>query len=171
MGSCITTISETREEREPELAEVSALTAENTEPEKAAFDPESVTPEIYNAVKEDITVFIHELNTIIRSRNYEAWRAYLDNEYYNYISSPDYLHRISSTDIMQKNKISLTTVNEYFTHVVVPSRYRDRVDDIEITGANKVKVITIDKGVRLRLYDLEKTKDGWKIVMPNSANS
>jgi hypothetical protein len=170
MISCATTVSETHEARERDPAEVSALIAEYTETEKAAFDPESVTPEIYNEIKEDITGFIHELNAIIRSRNYEAWRAHLDDDYYNYISSPEYLHKVSSTDIMQKNEIVLRTAGEYFTHVVVPSRQRDRVDDIEITGANRVKVITVDKGVRLRLYDLEKTNSGWKIIMPDLLN-
>jgi hypothetical protein len=168
--SCATVVSEPHEEREP--AEISVLIAEDTEPEPeiAAFDPESVTPEIYNEIKEDITGFINELNAIIRSRNYDAWRAYLDDGYYNYISSPEYLHKVSGTDIMQKNKIVLTTADEYFKHVVVPSRQKDRVDDIEITGANRVKVITVNKGVRLRLYDLEKNKGGWKIVMPDSLN-
>jgi hypothetical protein len=178
--SCVTTVPEPREEREPEA--ISVLTIEDTEseiepepeielePEETAFDPATITLEEYNEIKDDITSFIYELNAIIRSKNYKAWRMHLDDDYYNYISSPEYLQKVSSTGIMQKNKIVITTVNEYFMYVVVPSRYRDRVDDIEITGVNRVKVITVDNGVRLRLYDLEKTKNGWKIVIPDSMN-
>jgi hypothetical protein len=178
--SCVTIVSEPREEYEPEA--ISVLTVEDTEPEleiepepepepeETTFDPATITPEEYNEIKDDITGFIYELNAIIRSKNYNAWRMHLDDDYYNYISSPEYLQKISNTGVMQKNKIVITTVNEYFLYVVVPSRFRDRVDDIEITGVNRVKVITVDKGVRLRLYDLEKTKNGWKIVIPDSMN-
>jgi hypothetical protein len=138
------------------------------EPEEYFFTPVDVTPEMYNEMKEDITGFIYELNEIIRSKNYSLWLRYLDDDYYSYISSPDYLKKVSSTSIMMKKGITLTGVDEYFTYVVVPSRSSDRVDDIEITGENRVKVITVNKGVRLRLYDLEKTKDGWKIVLPDT---
>jgi hypothetical protein len=50
-------------------------------------------------------------------------------------------------------------------YVVVPSRTKDRVDDIEFIGQNRVKAFTINnKGQKLRLYDLEKTASGWKIA-------
>jgi hypothetical protein len=170
--SCATTVPETQDEDVQEQAEVFIPKAETAvlEHEQTDFDAASITPEIYIEIKENIIEFIHELNTIIRSKDYQSWREHLDDDYYSYISSPEYLQKVSNTGIMQKNGIVLTTANEYFVHVVVPSRSRDRVDDIEVTGANKVKVITVDKGVRLRLYDLEKTKSGWKIVMPDSVN-
>jgi hypothetical protein len=168
--SCVTTVPETHEGYETESVEVSTLTpqavASDPAPEDLTFDETYITQEMYVEIKEDIIEFIHELNAIIRSKDYKSWRAHLDDNYYNYISSPDYLGMVSSTDVIRKNGVVLTSADEYFTYVVVPSRYRDRVDDIEITGVNRVKVITVDKGVRLRLYDLEKTKSGWKIVMP-----
>jgi hypothetical protein len=176
MGSCATTISETHEDYEAEPVAISApppvpetevvVSEPETVPDDTDFDMVSVTPEMYAEIKEDIVGFIYELNAIIRSRDYKSWRAYLDDDYYNYISSPEYMQKVSSTGVMRKSGIVLTTADEYFAHVVVPSRYRDRVDDIEITGHNRVKVITVNKGVRLRLYDLEKTKTGWKIVLP-----
>lgn len=171
--SCATAVPETGNEYESESV-AAVLSAENaeagdSEPEEILFNTESVTPEMYNEMKADITGFIDELNAIIRAKDYKAWRAYLDDDYYEYIGSPEYLQKVSSADIMQKNGIVLSTVNEYFVHVVVPSRYRDRVDDIEVTGKNRIKVITVDKGRRVLLYDLEKTKTGWKIVKPDSA--
>jgi hypothetical protein len=173
--SCATTVPETHEGYETEPVEVSSLTpqtvASDTELEDSTFDSTHITPEMYVEIKEDIIGFIHELNAIIRSKDYKSWREHLDDDYYNYISSPGYLEMVSNTDVIRKNGVVLTSADAYFTYVVVPSRYRDRVDDIEITGVNRVKVITVDKGVRLRLYDLEKTKSGWKIVMPISVNS
>jgi hypothetical protein len=47
----------------------------------------------------------------------------------------------------------------------VPSRANDRVDDIEFISQKRVKAYTVSqKGERLRLYDLEKTNEGWKII-------
>jgi hypothetical protein len=170
--SCVTTVQLTQDEYGEEVVEVSIPETETEAPEyeQVEFDMDSVTPEKYVEIKENIIEFIYELNAIIRSKDYQSWREHLDDDYYDYISSPEYLQRISNTGIMQKNGIVLTTAGEYFIHVVVPSRSRDRVDDIEVTGVNRVKVITVDRGVRLRLYDLEKTKNGWKIVMPDSVN-
>jgi hypothetical protein len=170
-ASCGTTVPETLvigmsapDDLYVEQAEYKELAPE---PENYFFNPVSVTPEMYSEIKEDISGFIYELNAIIRSKNYNLWRQYLDDDYYSYISSPDYLQRVSNTAIMVKKGITLSSVDQYFTHVVVPSRSSDRVDDIEITGENRVKVITLNKGIRLRLYDLEKTPNGWKIVMPD----
>jgi hypothetical protein len=135
------------------------------------FDPNDVAPELYYETKENIANFINELNIIIKSKNYDKWLIYLDNDYYNYVSSPEYLQRVSLSGILQVKGIVLSNAYDYFINVVVPSRSNGRVDDIEFISENRVKAITLNKGQRLLLYDLERTQNGWKIVIPNSRNS
>jgi hypothetical protein len=139
--------------------------------EPAAFSVENITAAEYKETKEDIANFISSLNIIIKTKNYDTWRRHLDDDYYAYISSPEYLQKLSASGILHTQGIVLTDAYSYFMNVVVPSRSNDRVDDIEFISDNRVKAITVNRGRRLLLYDLEKTTDGWKIVMPNFKSS
>ncbi|MDR3356134.1 MAG: hypothetical protein LBO04_02990 [Spirochaetaceae bacterium] len=135
--------------------------------ETAEFGTVSVMPQVYRQTKQELYKFIRELNSIIKARRYEVWMRYIDSEYYQYINSPDYLREISKSKILAAKKIVLSDSYDYFIHVIVPSRSNDRLDEIEFTGENRVKAINIRDGRRIVLYDLEKTQNGWKIVMPN----
>jgi hypothetical protein len=75
--------------------------------------------------------------------------------------------------MLTSRKIVLKTLNDYFTHVVVPSRSNSKVDEIEFTDTNTVKVYYIERRKnennefetrRLRLYELIKTGNTWKII-------
>ncbi|MDR2795199.1 MAG: hypothetical protein LBB47_00630 [Spirochaetaceae bacterium] len=137
------------------------------QPEAAEFDPVSVTEEVYQEVKQDLFDFIQDLNSIIRARRYSVWAQHLDEDYYQYINSQDYLQELSKAEILATRKIVLENAYDYFMYVVVPSHSNDRVDEIEFVSENRIKAITINKGVRVILYDFEKTQNGWKIVKPN----
>ena len=128
-----------------------------------------VTQEQYDSTMDEVRAFINELNRIIASRNYQAWRARLSPEYFALISSPEFLNEVSETPAMKTRRIVLRNAEEYFIHVVVPSRQNSRVDDIEFEGRNRVKAFTVNTSrtgeeVRLRLYDLEKVNDSWIII-------
>jgi hypothetical protein len=133
--------------------------------EEQAFDPSSITQEERDNTKTEIQQLIQQLNGIIRAKNYNSWVSYLDRGYFAAISSPEYLERVSKSPILVKQKIVLNSAQDYFNHVVVPSRTNDRVDEIEFISRNRVKAYTINNaGNRLRLYDLERTGGGWKII-------
>jgi hypothetical protein len=133
--------------------------------EEAPFDPESITEEVFNATKTDVQQFIGDLNRIIRARDYDAWVDHLGPAYFSQISSPEYLSQVSESARMKTQQITVSTPQEYFTHVVVPSRANDRVDDIEFVSPTRVKAFTVtDKNLRLRLYDLEWRDNRWKII-------
>lgn len=135
------------------------------DPAAEPFDPASITKEEYDSTKSDIQALIQELNTIIRTQNYNAWVDHLGPKYMAAISSPAFLARVSESARLKNQKIVLRDLKDYFMYVVVPSRANDRVDDIEFIGQNRVKAFTVtEKNQRLRLYDLEKTDQGWKIV-------
>jgi len=148
---------------QPEPAKETPAQAEPAAP--PAFDPNSVSQEEKDAAKVEIQQLIQKLNGIIKAKNYNSWVSYLDPAYFKLISSKEYLDRINKTERMQKAGISLKNARDFFTNVVVPSRANDRVDDIEFVSQNRVKAYTVSqKGERLRLYDLEKSDGGWKII-------
>jgi hypothetical protein len=130
-----------------------------------AFDPASISPEQKNAARIECQQLIQKLNSIIRARDYDAWVSYLDGEYFAMLNSPSYLEHVSKSDILMKQGISLKSAEDYFNHVVVPARANDRVDDIDFFSPVRVKAYTINqRGKKLRLYDLERTREGWKII-------
>jgi len=134
-------------------------------PSTAVFDPSTVSREERETAMVDIQHFIERLNGIIRAKNYNAWVSNLSPNYFALISSAEYLDRISQSNALKSQKIVLKSAQDYFTHVVVPSRTNDRVDDIEFESHTRVKAYTINaRGERLRLYDLEKTGSEWKII-------
>ena len=134
-------------------------------PEEDVFDPRTITPEVYNTTKKDVQQLIKELNGIIQSRNYKAWVSYLGPTHFEEINSPEFLKRVSESSFLKSKNVVLSSVNDYFTHVVVPSRANSRVDDIEFVTQKRVKAFMVTaSGQRLRLYELEDFGDGWKIV-------
>ncbi|MDR0656226.1 MAG: hypothetical protein LBG22_07925 [Treponema sp.] len=129
------------------------------------FDPSTISEEARETTKVDVQQYIANLNKIIRAKDYQGWVSNLGEEYFAEKSSREYLAQVSQTARMKTQKIVLNTAQDYFLYVVVPSRANDRVDDIDFISPNRVKAYTIDaKGRRLRIYDLEHTDDGWKII-------
>ena len=114
---------------------------------------------------QEIQQLTQRLNGIIKAKNFNSWVSYLDSSYLATINSREFLETVSKSAVLVKQNIVLNSAHDYFNHVVVPSRANSRVDDIEFVSQNRVKAYTIDnKGNRLRLYDLEKTGVGWKII-------
>ncbi|MDR3020210.1 MAG: hypothetical protein LBU66_04830 [Treponema sp.] len=137
------------------------------------FDPSAITQEQYVSTREDVRRFIGELNQIIRRRDFNAWRYALSAEYIEENASPENLHRLSEMPALKRQNIVLTSLSDLFTHVVVPSRANvsDRVDNVEIefVTSNRVKAFTVTinragEEVRVRLYDLERINNSWKII-------
>jgi hypothetical protein len=132
---------------------------------EGGFDPASISPELFQSTKIDVQHFIGELNRIIRARNYQAWTSNLEDSYFEEIRSPAFLQQLSESSFLQGRGIVLKTPQDYFFQVVVPSRANSRVDDIEFISPTRVKAYTVSSaGQRLRLYDLEHSVGGWKII-------
>ena len=131
----------------------------------ARFDPQSISQEEFNSTKVEVQRFIGDLNEVIRRRDYNAWKAILSADFLAEIASPAYLQRASESAALKSRNIVLKSPQDYFVHVVVPSRANSRVDDIEFIGEQRVKAFTINaNGQRLRLYDLEHSGNTWLII-------
>ena len=133
------------------------------------FDPSNVPEALYESTILEVRVFIDSLNRVIQSRNFESWRASLSDDFFGYISSPEHLRRISEMNAMRARGITLRSAEDFFQHVVVPSRANSRVDEIEFIDENRVKAFTVTTNragqtQRLRLYDLEFANNTWIII-------
>lgn len=155
---------------EQPLEVVSTVPIEDVAPAPVAvttpFDPATVSIELKQATFFDVRALIQGLNSIIQAKDYESWSAALTPEYRGYYSSAETLARISDAPILKRQGIVIRTLQDYFIHVVYPSRQNDRVDDVEFISSDRIRAITINiKGERLVLYNLEKIGDTWKIAI------
>jgi hypothetical protein len=132
------------------------------------FDPQNVSQEMFDSTLVEVQQFITALNDIIHSQKYDDWLKNLSREYINTYSSPDYLKKASEDPLFKSKKTVLTNLRDFFMYNVVPSRAnvdKVEVDDIEFITPVRVKAYTVNaKGQRLRLYELEKDGNDWKIV-------
>ena len=161
-----------QEEIIPEIASqpYDAETKESREnAAEVVFDPASISQEYYESTREDVRHFIDVVNGIIKNHDYSAWVAVLSPELFAEISSDRHLEELSELPAMKTRRITLKNAEDYFTHVVVPSRANSRVDDIEFINLNRVKAFTVytnraGEEQRLLLYNLEKSGEMWKII-------
>jgi hypothetical protein len=157
---------------EAPLEELSAV-------EESAGDSNSltVTQEMYDSTLAEVKHFVENLNSFIRNKNFEGWKNALSDDLLARISSPEFLAQTSESNLLRSRKVVLKTVNDYFLEVVVPARSNSRVDEIEFTATDRVKVFYKEERVkkgennttsteirRLRLYELVKKSDTWKII-------
>jgi len=142
-----------------------------------ASDSVTVSQEVYDNTLAEVKVFVDGLNSMIMKKDYISWKAALSDEFFTRISSPEFLASASESAILKSRKIVLKTPNDYFLQVVVPSRSNSKVDEIEFTATDRVKVFYLEERTRknesgastvevrrLRLYELVKTDDTWKII-------
>ena len=148
-------------EEMPEIAEFEFISPEPEDTEPVYND---ISQEMYDNTLTEVRQFIESLNTTIRNRSFANWRGALSDDYYARISSPEFLASASDSPALRARQIVLRSVNDYFTHVVIPSRANSRIDEIEFSTENIVKAYQTDDARRLRLYELEKTDGEWKII-------
>jgi len=150
---------------------------EAVEEEVSASNSFTISQEVYDFTLAEVKVFVDELNLLIQKKDYNGWKAALSDEFFARISSPEFLASASEAAVLKSKKIVLKTPNDYFLQVVVPSRSNSKVDEIEFTAVDKVKVFYREERVRrnsdnvsttevrrLRLYELIKIDDTWKVI-------
>ena len=168
-------VPSTEESPAEELPIVEELHEDEEEEPSTNF---TVSQEVYDETLAEVRHFVENLNALVHNKDYEGWKNALSDEFFAYISSPEFLAKASESTVLRSQKIVLKTANDYFHYVVVPSRSNSRVDAIEFVATDRVKVFYQESRVRrgennttstevrrLRLYDLiKRTGDTWKIV-------
>lgn len=122
-----------------------------------------VTEAYYEETLDDVRQLIATLNTIIRNGDYRAWLTYLTPAYIAKFSDPTTLSALSESPLLQKQGIHLTSLQDYFTYVVAPSRTDALVDDVDFVSKHHVRAIAVINGQRYILYDLRFDGGSWKI--------
>jgi hypothetical protein len=122
-----------------------------------------VSEEVYTKTFDEIEEFIRNLNDIIRREDYDTWLTFLSEQYIERTSAPAYLKEQSQQPLLKKSGITLTSLKDYFEHVVVPSRIQAELDEIEFVGENQVKAYSMIKNTRALLFLLVRENDKWKI--------
>jgi len=134
--------------------------------------PIEIDQETYDTTLAEVKLFIEYINELIARRNFAGWRDALSDEYFARISSREHLASASQSPFLRARNITLQTAQDYFLHVVVPSRANARVDEIEFEADGRVRaffVETMTRGGqtetrRLRLYHLININGTWKIT-------
>jgi hypothetical protein len=140
--------------------------APESPPVEVPFDFGNITEEVRIHTMADIEQLIGNLNEIIRRKDYQGWVGNLDQSYLAKISAQDYLDSISNMASFKRQNIVLKTAQDYFTHVVVPSRANDHVDQIDFDSEREIVKayrFTSD-GKTLLLYELKNLEGAWKIA-------
>jgi hypothetical protein len=131
--------------------------------EPASEEPIEVSEEVYEQTFDEIEATIEELNAVIAARNFQRWQTYLTDEYVDEYSDPERLAEISEMPILQRNDITLSSLRDYFSWVVVPSRQDARLDDLRFLSEDEVYAIMNINGNSVILYRLQKVDGRWKV--------
>jgi len=164
------------EEPDAEIDVIDVIIEEEQIEQESQPDVHDISQELHDKTLAEVKLFIDNLNITIKNKNFNGWRAALSDEYFAKISSPEFLKQQNESQALKLRNIVLRTPNDYFLNVVVPSRANSQVDDIESIDANNVKAYYLETRTRrnenndtyietrrLRLYDLTKAGNEWKI--------
>jgi len=111
----------------------------------------------------ELAGFIEELMSVIADRDYEAWYEHLHDSYIEYFSQPEVLEEISEEAVLARRNVDLRSLEDYFQHVVVPSRAGKELASIDFVAPHKVKARTQSGGQEAVLFHLELSEGDWKI--------
>jgi hypothetical protein len=124
----------------------------------------NVSKETYDKTFAEILQFINKMDTIIASKDFERWKNSCSQDYLFHFSDQALLKEISQKPVLKDNHIVLSSLEDYFVNVFIPSRTEAKLDKIEFLEENRVKAITVVNGVPYIVYLLEKDANNqWKI--------
>ncbi len=167
ISACVTAFQPPHEEiiEELTLEEVTEEiqeTPDDTESEDQEFE---VTQSMYERTFEEIEELIVKLNSVIAKEQFERWKTYISQAYSEKYSSDETLNEYNQYPQLLENDIVLTSLEDYFKIVVVPSRSQAVLKEIVFISENKVVAYSSFDGKRAKLYELENIDDMWKITV------
>ncbi len=165
LSSCMFFAPPTKEEPPEQPVEViEEAGSEQIEPEPQPEAEEFVvTEEVYSKTFDEIEVFIRNLNKIIRNEDYDTWLSYLSEDYIERTGDPEYLKQQSEQPLLKKSNVRLSSLRDYFTYVVVPSRTQAQLDEIEFIDESQVRAFAMIRNTKALLYLLVRENGDWKI--------
>ena len=123
---------------EPEQTEQTTPPADE-QPDTPPVEEFVVTEELYDRTFEEINELIAHLNDIISRRDFQSWLGFLTPECIIASTDPEYLHHLEDLGPLRRNNVKLRNLEDFFIHVVVPSRSDVVLDSVEFVDENRVK--------------------------------
>ena len=152
-------------EAETETATVTDETTPTTD-EAVDSPPDEefvVTEELYDRTFDEVGELIAHLNEIISRRDFQSWHEFLTPDYIIASTDPEYLQRLEQLGPLRRNNVKLGNLEDFFTHVVVPSRSSVVLDSVEFVDQDRVKAISQTSQGPGVLYFLVRSDRGWQI--------
>ena len=143
-------------EKEPEKKEETKV--EPPPPEETKKEEFEATEELISQTFDDIEAIIEQLNSTISKRDYDTWLTYLTENYIEKTSEQSNLDKYEPKQIEK-----LTSLKDYFDYIVVPTRSRVNLDEIEFEDDRSLFAYTVLRGQKYILYYLVKVEKDWKI--------
>lgn len=128
------------------IAEPTPVTDSNEEYKRSINDIDdasSVSVAVFEADKKDILDRIDKLSVIMANYDYDSWLNYIEPDSIDYWSNQKNLYKASKMLPGQKQK--LTTLDDYFRFVFIPSRKNGKVDEIRYISKDWVKAVQVRK--------------------------
>jgi hypothetical protein len=123
----------------------------------------TATKEEYEKTFLEVEGVIKAISAFIRAGNFAEWQQYLTKNYIDRLLDPENLNKMNEQPIIKKQNVIIRTLDDYFVHVVVPSRVNARLDEIVFADARRVEALMKIGDSKFLLYQLEKVGDTWKI--------
>lgn len=136
-----------------------------SQPADAGSSPQpiQVSQEVFTQTFSQVELLIKSLNDIIRRKDFPAWTRFLAPGYAERVTQADFLQQLNQSAILQKNNVTVKTLEDYFAYVVVPSRANLRLDDLVFLKETEVEAIMVVGNRRVTLYRLIKIGEQWMI--------
>lgn len=122
-----------------------------------------ITREEFNADKNEILQIIGKLSKIMADYDYDAWLKYIDPDSVAYWSTPK---NLLSASKRLPAKIRLTSLNDYFRYVFVPSRKGRAVEEIRYISRDSVKAVQVKEDRDIVYYNFVRVDGKWMVNIP-----
>lgn len=127
--------------------------------------PPSVTPDPYSdETFEAVDELVDRLNDVIAARDFETWERYLSQEYRDHFADEEVLQELERSPVLRSAQVRLRSLQDYFQHVVVPSRHDAQLDELQVDGQEEITALSQVQGRRVVLYHLIWQGEEWKVA-------
>lgn len=127
--------------------------------------PPPATPDPYSEQTfEAVGELVDRLNNAIASRDFETWQGYLSQEYRDHFTDEDVLRELERAPVLRTAQIRLRSLEDYFQHVVVPSRQDAQLEELQVDSQQQITALSDVQGRRVVLYHLIWQEEEWKVA-------
>ena len=150
---------------EPEKAAAETIKTDETDAEYSRSTSNvSISKEEFLNDKNEILEIISKLSHIMADYDYQKWLNYIEPESIEYWSNSANLKKASKR-LPIKNQ-HLTSLNDYFRMVFVPSRRERRVEEIRYVSRDSVKAVEVSEETDVVYYNFVKKNGKWMVKIP-----